>query len=284
MGSIVIVTDSASCLPREIQSEYGIEIVPLNIHNQDKTYQDSVNIVPQQVYSLQRADETLTTSAPSPGEFIETFQRLAERSREIICLTVASSYSATFSSMQSAIDTAKGQLPKLRIELVDCYTGSAAQALIALIAARASALGKNLNEVMSKVHQAIPKVEITLVLDTLKYLEKGGRAPKAGVWATSLLKLKPVVTNRVGRAHLLGMVRTRSQGIERLVKAIRQKVGIKKLTAIVLHSDLEHEARELERRLLSEFNCQDIYVTEVSAVVAAHIGPGAIGIASYVED
>lgn len=284
MGSIVIVTDSASCLPREIQSEYGIEIVPLNIHNQDKTYQDSVNIVPQQVYSLQRADETLTTSAPSPGEFIETFQRLAERSREIICLTVASSYSATFSSMQSAIDTAKGQLPKLRIELVDCYTGSAAQALIALIAARASALGKNLNEVMSKVHQAIPKVEITLVLDTLKYLEKGGRAPKAGVWATSLLKLKPVVTNRMGRAHLLGMVRTRSQGIERLVKAIRQKVGIKKLTAIVLHSDLEHEAGELERRLLSEFNCQDIYVTEVSAVVAAHIGPGAIGIASYVED
>ena len=284
MGSVVIVTDSASCLPREIQSEYGIEIVPLNIHNQDKTYQDSVNIVPQQVYSLQRADETLTTSAPSPGEFVETFQRLAERSREIICLTVASSYSATFSSMQSAIDTAKNQLPKLRIELVDCYTGSAAQALIALIAARASALGKNLNEVMSKVHQAIPKVEITLVLDTLKYLEKGGRAPKAGVWATSLLKLKPVVTNRVGHAHLLGMVRTRSQGIERLVKAIRQKVGIKKLTAIVLHSDLEHEAGELERRLLSEFNCQDIYVTEVSAVVAAHIGPGAIGIASYVED
>jgi len=186
--------------------------------------------------------------------------------------------------MQSAIDTAKGQLPKLRIELVDCYTGSAAQAIIALIAARASALGKNLNEVMSKVHQAIPKVEITLVLDTLKYLEKGGRAPKAGVWATSLLKLKPVVTNRVGHAHLLGMVRTRSQGIERLVKAIRQKAGIKKLTAIVLHSDLEHEAGELERRLLSEFNCQDIYVTEVSAVVAAHIGPGAIGIASYVED
>jgi len=284
MGSVVIVTDSASCLPREIQSEYGIEIVPLNIHNQDKTYQDSVNIVPQQVYSLQRADETLTTSAPSPGAFVETFQRLAERSREIICLTVASSYSATFSSMQSAIDTAKNQLPKVRIELVDCYTGSAAQALIALIAARASALGKNLNEVMSKVHQAIPKVEITLVLDTLKYLEKGGRAPKAGVWATSLLKLKPVVTNRVGHAHLLGMVRTRSQGIERLVKAIRQKAGIKKLTAIVLHSDLEHEAGELERRLLSEFNCQDIYVTEVSAVVAAHIGPGAIGIASYVED
>jgi len=284
MESIVIVTDSASCLPREIQNEYGIEIVPLNIHNQDKTYQDGMNITPQQVYSLQRADETLTTSAPPPGLFIETFQRLAERSREIICLTVASSYSATFSSMQSAIDTAKGQLPRLRIELVDCFTGSAAQAIIALIAARASSLGKNLSEVMSRVHQAIPKVEITLVLDTLKYLEKGGRAPKAGVWATSLLKLKPVVTNRVGHAHLLGMVRTRSQGIERLVKAIRQKAGIKKLTAIVLHSDLEHEAGELERRLLSEFDCQDIYVTEVSAVVAAHIGPGAIGIASYVED
>jgi DegV family protein with EDD domain len=284
MGHVVIVTDSVSCLPQEIESQYGIEIVPLNIHNRDKTYQDGVNITPQQVYSLQRADKTLTTSAPPPGVFVETFHRLAEKSREIICLTVASSYSATFSSMQSAIDTAKRQSPKLRIELVDCYTGSAAQAMIALIAARASSLGKNLSEVMSRVHQAIPKVEITLVLDTLKYLEKGGRAPKAGVWATSLLKLKPVVTNRMGHAHLLGMVRSRTQGINRLVKAIRQKAGLKKLTAIVLHSDLEAEARELERRVLSEFNCHETYVTEVSAVVAAHTGPGAIGIASYVDD
>jgi DegV family protein with EDD domain len=284
MGHVVIVTDSVSCLPQEIESQYGIEIVPLNIHNRDKTYQDGVNITPQQVYSLQRADKTLTTSAPPPGVFVETFHRLAEKSREIICLTVASSYSATFSSMQSAIDTAKRQSPKLRIELVDCYTGSAAQAIIALIAARASSLGKNLSEVMSRVHQAIPKVEITLVLDTLKYLEKGGRAPKAGVWATSLLKLKPVVTNRMGHAHLLGMVRSRTQGIDRLVKAIRQKAGLKKLTAIVLHSNLETEARELERRVLSEFNCHETYVTEVSAVVAAHTGPGAIGIASYVDD
>jgi len=284
MGNIAIVTDSASCVPQEMKNDYGIEIVPLHIHNGDRTYRDGVNITPQEVYSLQKREQTLSTSAPSPGAFIETFQCLAEKSKEIICLTVASSYSATFSSMQSAIDTTKKQLPKLQIELVDCYTGSAAQALIALIAARACRLGKNLSEVVSKVQQAIPKVEIALVLDTLKYLEKGGRAPKAGVWATSLLKLKPVVTNRMGHAHLLGMVRTRTQGIDRLVKATRQKVGPNKLTAIVLHSDLEDEAGQLKSRILSEFNCQDIYVTEVSAVVAAHIGPGAIGIASHVED
>jgi len=279
MGSVVIVTDSASCLPQEIKDEYQIEVVPLNIHNRDKTYLDGVNITPRQVYSLQRADEILTTSAPAPGTFLETFQRLAEKTKEILCLTIASTYSATFSSMQSAIETARSQLPKVRIELVDCYTGSAAQALIAMTAAHAAKLGNNLNKIVSKVHQAIPKAEISMVLDTLKYLERGGRAPKVGAWATSLLKLKPVVTNRMGHAHFLGMARSRTQGIDRLLKAMKQKVGLNKLSAIIIHSDLETEAKELARRLKSEFNCNDIYVTEVTAVVAAHIGPGAIGVA-----
>jgi len=279
MGIVAIVTDSVSCMPQEIKTEYQIEVVPLNIHTRDKTYQDSVDITPRQVYSLLRADETVTTSAPPPGTLIEVFHRLAEKAREVLCLTVASSYSATFSSMQSAIDMAKQQLPKLQIELVDCCTGSAAQALITLTAVRASRLGNDLSEVISRVHQAIPRVEITLVLDTLKYLERGGRAPKAGAWATSFLKLKPVATDRMGHAHLLGMVRSRAQGIDRLLKAVRQKVGLKKLSAIVVHSELEDEARELERRLLSEFDCRETYVTEVSAVVAAHTGPGAIGIA-----
>ena len=284
MSGVAIVTDSASCLPQEIKNDYEIEVIPINIHSQGKTYQDGVNITPKQVYSLQRADETLTTSAPSPGIFAETFQHLAQKSGEILCLSVASSYSAIFSSIQSAIDIVKKQSPKLRIELIDCCTGSAAQALITLTAARASRLDKNLNEIISKIHQVIPRAEISLVLDTLKYLEKGGRAPKVGALATSLLRLKPVVTNRMGHAHLMGMVRSRTQGIDRLVKAMKQKVGLKKLSAIVIHSDLEDEAKKLEYCLLSEFNCPETYVTEVSAVVAAHLGPGAIGIAFCPEE
>lgn len=279
MGSVAIVTDSVSCLPKEIKDEYEIEVVPLNIHHHDKTYLDGIDITPQQVYALLRAGEILTTSAPSPGAFLETFHRLANKAREILCLTIASTYSATFSSMQSAIEAAKKELPKLRVELVDCYTGSAAQALIALTAARASKLGSNLNQIISKVNTVIPRAEISMVLDTLKYLERGGRLPKVGVWATSLLKLKPVVTNRMGHAHFLGMVRSRAQGIDRLIRAVREKVGLNKLSAIIIHSELETEANELGRHLRREFNCDEAYVTEVTAVVAAHIGPGAIGIA-----
>jgi DegV family protein with EDD domain len=279
MNHVAIVTDSASCLPQEIKSKYEIELVPLKIHNRDTTFSDIIDITPHQVYALLRADEVLTTSAPPPGIFLETFHRLAKKAKEILCLTVASTYSATFSSMQSAIKTAKKQLPKLRIELVDCYTGSAAQALMALTAARAVKMGDNLNQIISKVNQIIPETEITVVLDTLKYLERGGRAPKIGAWATTLLKIKPVVTNRMGHAHFLGMVRSRTQGIERMIRAMREKIGCNKVSAIVIHSELETEAKELEHRLLSEFNCNETYVTEISAVVAVHLGPGAIGIA-----
>ena len=279
MSHVAIVTDSASCLPQEIKNEYEIELVPLKIHNRDKTYSDIIDITPQQVYALLRADEVLTTSAPPPGMFLEIFHRLATKAREVLCLTVASTYSATFSSMQSAIDTAKKQLPKLRIELVDCYTGSAAQALIALTAARAVKLGDNLNQIISKVNQIIPETEITVVLDTLKYLEKGGRAPKIGAWATTLLKIKPVAINRMGHAHFLGTVRSRTQGVELMIRTMKEKIGPNRVSAIIIHSELETEAKELEHRLHSEFNCTETYVTEISAVVAVHLGPGAIGIA-----
>jgi DegV family protein with EDD domain len=279
MNHVAIVIDSASCLPQEIKSEYEIELVPLIIHNRNKTYSDIIDISPKQVYALLRADEVLTTSAPPPGTFLEIFHHLATKAKEILCLTVASTYSATFSSMQSAIATAKKQLPKLRIKLVDCHTGSAAQALIALTAARAVKLGDNLNQTISKVNQAIPKTEITVVLDTLKYLERGGRAPKVGAWATSLLKLKPVVTNRMGHAHFLGMARSRAQGVERMIRAMREQIGCNKVSAVIIHSELETEAKELERRLHNEFNCNETYVTEISAVVAVHLGPGAMGIA-----
>lgn len=284
MGNVAIVTDSVSCLPEAINNDYEIEIVPLNVHHKDKTYIDGVTITPKQVYSLQRADEIITTSAPPPGTFLDIFQRLAKKTKEILCLTVASTYSATFSSMQSAIEVAKKQLPELRIELIDCYTGSAAQALIALTAARAAKLGHSLDRIISKVNHTIPKAEIIMVLDTLKYLERGGRAPKVGAWATSLLKLKPVATNRMGHAHFLGMVRSRAQGIDRLIKSMKQTVGWKKLSAIVVHTDLETEAKELERCLHSEFNCNETYITEVSAVVAVHLGPGSIGTAFLPHD
>jgi len=279
MNHVAIVTDSASCIPQEIKNEYGIEVVPLKIQNRDKTYSDIIDIAPHQIYALLRADEVLTTSAPPPGTFLETFHRLATKAREILCLTVASTYSATFSSMQSAIETARKQLPKIRIELVDCHTGSAAQALIALTAARAAKLGDNLNQIIPKVNKVIPKAEITVVLDTLKYLERGGRAPKIGAWATSLLKIKPVVTNRMGHAHFLGMARSRTQGIERMIRAMREKIGLNRVSTIIIHSELETEAKELEHRLHNELNCNETYVTEISAVVAVHLGPGAIGIA-----
>lgn len=279
MERVAIVTDSVSCLPEEIKNEYGIETVPLYIHHGDKTYQDNIDITPHQVYELLKAGELLTTSAPPPGTFLELFHRLAEKAKEILCLTVASTYSATFSSMQSAIEAARKQLPKLRIELLDCYTGSAAQALIALTAARAVRLGANLQQVVAKVKHVIPKTEIIMVLDTLKYLERGGRAPKAGAWATSLLKIKPVVTNRMGQAHFLGMVRSRTQGIERMIRAIKEKIGLSKVSTIIVHTDLKNEACELEHRLRTEFNLHEIYTTEATAVVSVHLGPGSIGAA-----
>jgi DegV family protein with EDD domain len=283
MTHVAIVTDSSSCLPREVEEEYEIRVVPLELHCAGKTYSEA-DIPPKEVYALQREGKTITTSTPSPGAFLETLRQFATEAKDILCLAVSEKYSGVFASMQAAIEETKREIPQLKVRLMDCRTGSAAQALVALVACRAAAIGKSLAEVGEEVQKIIPKVEIIMLPDTLRYLQKGGRAPKVAAWATSLLKIKPLATNRLGEAHLLGVVRTRSQGVERMMKAMKRKAKQKKIHAIVVYSEISDEAENLKQRIRGELDCAEIYVREVTPAVAVHLGPKAIGVAFYAED
>ncbi len=283
MAKVAIITDSSSCLPHEIEEEYKIRVVPLELSCAGKVCSEA-DISPEEVYALQKRGKTLTTSAPSPGAFLEIFRQLAGKTKDILCLAVSEKYSGVFTSMQAAIEGAKRELPHLKAKLMDCCTGSAAQALVTLVAARAAVVGESLAEVGEEVQKIIPKVEIIMLPDTLRYLQKGGRAPKVAAWATSLLKVKPLATNRLGEAHLLGVARSRSQGIERMMKAMKEKTKQKKIHAIVVYSEISDEAGKLKQRIQGELDCAEIYVREVTPAVAVHLGPGAIGVAFYAED
>jgi DegV family protein with EDD domain len=284
MPNVAIVTDSSGCLPHEIEKEYEVRLVPVELNYAGKVYRAEVDISSKEIYALQRGGKTISTSPPSPGTFLETFRQLSSKTKDIFCLAVSEKYSGIFASMHAAIEEAKKELPQLKIKLMDCRTGAAAQGLITLVASRAAAMGKSLAEISEEVQKVIPKVEIILLLDTLYYIQKIGRAPKAADWITSLLKIKPLITNRLGEAHLLGVVRSRDKGIERIMKAVKQKTEQKQIHAVVVYSEISAEAEELKERIRGELDCVEIYVREVTPEVAVALGPGLIGIAFYAED
>ena len=258
-------------------------MVPVEVIYGGRAYQDEVDITAKEVYALLKEGKTLTTSVPSPERFLQAFHQLEERTKEILCLSLSSKYSAAFTSVQLAIEVARRESPQLKIELVDCHTSMVSQALATLAAAKAVASGKSMAEVVTEVQKITPQIEMLVLLDTLEHLRRGGRVPGIAAWASSLLKIKPVVSQRLDEVHLVGMVRSRSRGMERVMRELREKVRGKRIEAVLAYGDMEEEASLLKDWISSGCDCGEFYIREVLPSVAVHAGP-LLAVAFYAAD
>lgn len=286
MQKVAIVTDTSACIPREQVEKYGIELVPIQLIFGDKVYRDGIDITPDQFYALLRQAEKLpTTAAASPGSFLEAYRKASERASSILCITVPAKLSGMFNSAQLAKEIAKEALPNVIIEVLDCGTAAAAQGLIVLAAARDAASGGDLTKVIETAKSVMQRVNLFATLDTLYYLVKGGRVPKAAALASSLLQIKPIFTVSNGDAHPVTNARTNPGAEKRLLKLMEQKiVKGQPLHVAVMHADAPDRAIALRNQIASQFDYAELFITEFTPVMGAHTGPGVIGIAFYSGD
>jgi len=285
MSKVAIVTDSTACLPRDLAEKHGIRIVPMSIIYQDRTYQDEVDINPSEVYRILEKGNTLpTTSAPSPGAYIEAYRELSQVAESILCITLAQTLSTVFQSAMQAKEMVQETLPHTTIAVIDSHSAAGSQGLIALAAARAAAAGQSLEEVIMVAEQMADKVYLVGIMDSLFYLARGGRMPKTAARLGDVLKFKPIFTLSQGKPSLLTAVRTKSRGVERMLEIMRQKVGTMKLRqAIVMHANVLAEAERLKERIAADFDGAEVYVKDFSPVMGIHTGPGLLGIAFFVD-
>jgi len=156
---------------------------------------------------------------------------------------------------------------------------------VVLAAARAAALGKSLAEVTETAKSVMQRVNLFAKLDTLYYLAKGGRVPRAAHWASSLLRIKPVLTIAGGEVHPLAKPRTTAGAMKQILKVMEQKVVQgQPLHVAVMHADILDEAIALWDQISSQFNCTELFITEFTPVMGAHTGPGVVGVAFYSGD
>lgn len=285
-SKVAIVTDTTACIPWEQVEKYGIELVPIDLIFGDKVYRDGVDISPTEFYALLRQAEKLpTTSGSLPGPFLEAYRKASQRSSSILCITVSSKLSGMFNSAQLAMEMAKEALPNIAIEVLNCSTAAAGQGLVVLVAAKAAALGKSLTEVVDTARSVMPRVNLFATLDTLYYLVKGGRVPKAAALASSLLKIKPIFTVSNGEAHPVTNARTNPGAMKRILKLMGQKVVKgQPLHAAVMHADALDRAIAFRNQISSQFDCAQLFITEFTPVMGVHTGPGVIGVAFYSRD
>ena len=282
---VAIVTDTTACVPQEQVSRYAIDVVPVQLIIDNKAYRDGIDITPTEFYTLLRqAKKMPTTSSSSPTPYLEAFTKASTRGKGILCLTEPSKFSAMYDSARIAADIAVETLSGVTIEVIDCTTAAAGQGLVTLAAARTAALGKSLEEVKETTLSVMAKINLLATLDTLQYLARSGRVPQAAAMVNSILNIKPVFTLNHSDAHTVALPRTMKSATKRMLKLMEPLVTKgRPLHVAVMHADAMEQAVSFKHRIMAQFECQEIFITEFTPVMGVHTGPGLIGVAFYGE-
>jgi len=280
MKEVIVATDSGANLPRPLAQQLGVEVIPLWIQMNDESYRDGVDIQPLEFFQrLKERVRRLQTSQPSLGEFLEFYRGLQEKARSIVSIHVTSRYSGVF----QAARTAAAELAPYPIEVVDSGTIAMAQGFVVLAAARAAAAGASLAEVMERARSAIPKVDLIAALETLEYAVRGGRLAWAARMVGNMLQVKPLVRVANNDVGLFGQARSRAKAIRQLLDTLARRVGDASVHIAILHTGAVEEAQRLKEEILARFRCVEVYIEPVTPVLGVHAGPGALGLAYYVE-
>ncbi len=275
--AVQIVTDSTADLPKEVAQRMGITVVPLNVQFGTQVYRDGLDMEAEEFYQrLQKANPLPTTSQPSVGAFLECYRHLAARGEPIVSIHVSSKLSGTWNSAQQARqhpDVVSGRVP---IEVVDSESVSMGLGLIVLAAAEAAAAGESLQEVVKTARQAAAKTRVLFLVDTLEYLQRGGRIGKAQAFLGSVLNIKPLLEVREGEVLPVERVRTRSKALERLSSLV-QDLGPATSLAVG-YSTTRDEAQALAQRLAPQLATGKPHVIRIGPVVGTYAGPGCVGV------
>ena len=272
-----IVTDSAVDLPEEMFAQLGIERMPLLISFGKEMLRSGIDIGPEEFYRRLAAsgDNLPTTSQPSPGEFVDLYRKVGATDKDILSIHISSGLSGT---INSAMQAAK-QCPDLHITHVDTKTLSAAEGFQIVAAAQGIRRGWSLDKILERIKQVAEQTEIFFTLDTLHYLQKGGRIGRVQAMAGALLNLKPVITVDKGPGTYITVAKGRSmiKSVTLIAEHVYEKVKQFPAWVHVLHTNSPDMARQLADLIREKLPNAQITFGQIVPVLGVHTGPGCVG-------
>lgn len=267
-----VVTDSTADLSESQQQSVGITVVPLQVRFGDQVFKDHVELTGDQFFEKLKASAQLPkTSQPPVGAFEEIFRRFRDDGDEVVAVLISSKVSGTY----GAADMAAKSVDPEHIEAIDSLTTSMALGFLAIEGARLARTGADRRAVADRIRALIPKARVLAMIDTLTYLERGGRIGRATALMGSLLNFKPLITLQDGEVAPLGRARGRAQAIDRLVELLKRDG--KPMSLAVLHGGARSDAEKLRDRVAGDYPGLEIPLAETGAVIGTYTGPGVIG-------
>ena len=279
MSKVAIVTDSTAYLPDDLLKQYSITVTPQILIWGDETFQDGVDIQPNEFYrKLETAKTMPTTSQVAIVTMKAAFEKILASGYDVLGIFISAKLSGT---MQSALQ-AKEMLPKAgsKIVVLDSNSTSMAMGFHVLTAARAAQAGASLAECQKLAEQARQHTGVFFVVDTLEFLRRGGRIGGAQAMLGSALNLKPLLELRDGRIESIEKVRAKGKAINRMIELIIERTaGRDPIRLATLHANAEAEAKSALETAAAQLNPIEQILACVSPVIGSHAGPGTVGLA-----
>lgn len=271
-----IVTDGAADMPAEWAKAYDIHVLPLWVRFGERMYTQGVDLGPENFYDLVRSYRVLPkTSLPSPQQVVDFYRGIAQKGDEILSVHIASKLSGTFSVIQVA---ARELGEEIHVIPFDSGAGSMALGWMCREARILERTGTSLADILQRLERARQRLTVIFTVDNLEFARLSGRVNTLQSVLSSALKIKPIIMLRDGLLFAGEKVRTRQKALDRILESVKERVGNQKVALAIVHAaDLE-TAQALMERARQMFNTSEVLISDLSIPVAAHLGPGTVGI------
>ncbi len=280
---VAVVTDSNSGITQQQAEELGISVVPMPFDVAGQTFYEDINLTQEQFYEKLAQDVDIITSQPSPESVTALWERLLQEYDEVVHIPMSSGLSG---SCQTAVMLAEEYGG--RVQVVNNQRISVTQRRSVLDALEMRERGMSASEIREFLERVRLESGIYIMVDTLKYLRKGGRITPAAAALGTLFRIKPVLQIHGERLDAFAKARTVQQAKSLMLNALKNdiehtsggEVDVDDIHFQIAHTCNEEEAMDLKQQMQEMFlGCGEIYVDRLSLSVSCHIGPGALAVA-----
>lgn len=284
MNSFKIISDSSCDLQENFITQYDISIIPYRVTVDGENYRkENVEISTEEFYNILRTQDVFPkTSLPPIQDYYDEFKAALAKGNDIICFNLTSKFSGSYQSAINAKNMILEEYPNANILVMDTMLVTAPQGILILEAARMRENGFSMEEVYEKCKELILTCKVYLTVDSLKYLQKGGRIGKVSAFAGSLLNIKPLIVFTDGELIPMSKIRGRKKTVTEIIKLFKNDIGnnIDDYILFLMHSDEYAEAEELKKTIEHSHGnkLHFEHIVNLGVTIGAHIGPTAIGL------
>ncbi len=282
-----VITDSVAQVPPDLAHELDIAVIPFIVTFQGKSYQDGIDLEPEELYRRMRAEKIIPkTAAPSPGDYAKLMKKCINKgATEILCIVLSGNLSGSINGVSQAASLIREDHPDITIEVLDSKRAAIAEGFMAIEAAKAARRGSSLAEVIRIAQEVRDRTGIVVSFDTLEYLALGGRIGKAAYLLGDLIDIKPIIAlDQEGLVSPIGKVLGNQKALEAIIEHVKAATrGCKRLSLAVMDADATDRAEELKRMALQQLKPAEIFHSSITPVMGAHTGPGLVGLGYYYD-